>query len=243
MKQMISSTASDATHRVVTHEEWIEASRSLLKREKELTRARDEVGRLRRELPWVRVERSYVFDGPDGQRGLGELFGGKSQLLVYHFMFAPGWTEGCSGCSFVCDHVDAARQHFEHNDLAFAAISRAPVADFTPFKERMGWSFPWLSSNGNDFSYDMGASFRPEDLERGPVPYNFVEQKLRSEDQPGLTVFTKNDEGHIYRTYSSYERGLEPLIGAYSFLDLAPKGRQEQSAMDWMKLHDRYGVQ
>jgi predicted dithiol-disulfide oxidoreductase (DUF899 family) len=158
-------------------------------------------------------------------------------------MFAPGWTEGCSGCSFVCDHVDAARQHFEHNDLAFAAISRAPVADFTPFKERMGWSFPWLSSNGNDFSYDMGASFRPEDLERGPVLYNFVEQKLRSEDQPGLTVFTKNDEGHIYRTYSSYERGLEPLIGAYSFLDLAPKGRQEQSAMDWMKLHDRYGVQ
>lgn len=235
------TTEAPANHKVVSQSEWIAASQELLKKEKEFTHARDAMSATRRELPWTKVEKDYVFEGPDGSVSLSDLFHGRSQLIIYHFMYAPGWDEGCSGCSFVSDHFDAARQHFEHNDLALAVVSRAPLADFEEFKKRMGWSFTWVSSNKNDFNYDFGASFRRSDLDSGPVMYNFVVQKLNGEEQPGLTVFTKDAEGNIYRTYSSYERGLDMLIGAYNFLDLTPKGRNESGPMSWMKLHDQYG--
>lgn len=233
-------TEPSVNHQVVSSEEWIAAGGALLKKEKEFTKARDALSAARRELPWMKVEKDYVFEGPDGPVSLSDLFDGKCQLIVYHFMYGPGWEEGCAGCSFVCDHVDAARQHFEHHDVAFTAVSRAPLADFQAFKKRMGWAFRWISSNANDFNYDFGVSYRREDLDKGPVLHNFVVQKLSGEEQPGLTVFTKDAEGNIYRTYSTYERGLDLLIGAYNFLDLTPKGRNEASGMDWMKLHDQY---
>jgi predicted dithiol-disulfide oxidoreductase (DUF899 family) len=231
---------STCGHSVVSEEEWIEAGRSLLVKEKELTRFRDEVSRLRRDLPWVRIEKNYVFEGPEGRVSLSDLFDGRSQLLAYHFMFGPGWDEGCLGCSFVCDHVDGARQHLEHHDVSFAAISRAPLAEFAPFKKRMGWGFRWVSSNGNDFNYDFGVSYRREDLDRGPVLHNFTIQKLSSEEQPGLTALFKDADGAIYRTYSTYERGLDLLCGTYNFLDLTPLGRNETGAMSWVSLHDKY---
>lgn len=234
------NTITEASHQVVSHEEWISVSKEFLKKEKEFTRARDAMSAARRALPWTKVEKDYVFEGPDGPKSLADLFEGRSQLVVYHMMYAPGWDEGCTGCSMVCDHVDAARQHFEHHDVSYAAISRAPLAEFEGFKARMGWTFPWLSSNANDFNYDFGASFRREDLDAGPVLYNFTEQKLRGEEQPGLTVFTKDAEGNIYRTYSSYERGLDLLIGAYNYIDLTPKGRVETGPMSWVTFHDRY---
>jgi predicted dithiol-disulfide oxidoreductase (DUF899 family) len=194
----------------------------------------------RRELPWMKVETDYVFEGPDGPVSLADLFDGRSQLIVYHFMYGPGWEEGCPGCSFVCDHVDAARRHFEHHDVAYVTVSRAPLADFQAFKERMGWTFRWVSSSQNSFNYDFGVSYHREDLDHGPVLHNFVMQKLSGEEQPGLTVFTRDEEGNIYRTYSTYERGLDLLIGAYNYLDLTPKGRNESSPMDWMSFHDQY---
>jgi predicted dithiol-disulfide oxidoreductase (DUF899 family) len=232
-------TETRTNHKIVNQEDWIKASQDLLRKEKEFTKARDAMSATRRELPWVKVE-NYVFEGNDGPVSLSDLFEGKSQLLVYHMMYAPGEEEGCPGCSLVCDHVDAARQHFEHNDLAYVAISRAPLADFQAFKKRMGWTFRWLSSNKNNFNYDFGASFHPEDYEKGPVMYNFTMQKLSSEEQPGLSVFTKDEEGNIYRTYSSYERGLDMLIGAYNYLDLTPKGRNETGPMSWVNFHDQY---
>jgi predicted dithiol-disulfide oxidoreductase (DUF899 family) len=233
-------TETPINHQVVSQEEWLAAAGALLKKEKEFTKARDAMSATRRELPWVKVDKDYVFEGPDGPVSLSDLFDGKSQLIVYHFMYAPGWDEGCSGCSFVCDHVDGARQHFENHDVAFAAVSRARLAEFEPFKKRMGWTFRWVSSNANTFNYDFGASFRREDLDKGPVLFNFVNQKISGEEQPGLTVFTKDEEGNIYRTYSSYERGLDLLIGAYNFIDLTPKGRNETGPMSWMRLHDQY---
>lgn len=229
-------------HEVVSQDEWIEASRSLLAKEKEFTKLRDELSQLRRQNPWVRVEKEYTFEGPDGKSTLAELFGDKSQLIVYHFMYGPGWTDGCPGCSFVCDHVDGARQHLVAKDVAFVAVSRADYSEFQEFKKRMGWSFRWLSSAGTDFNFDMGVSFRQADLDAGPVMYNFKVQPIKNDEQPGLTVFYKDEEGNIYRTYSSYERGLDLLLGTYNWLDLLPKGREEGSAMDWVKFHDQYGA-
>lgn len=217
-----------APHKVVSPDEWIKARQELLAKEKEFTRQRDELARQRLELPWVKVDKEYSFDTIEGKKTLDELFGNNRQLIIYHFMFAPGWEEGCDGCSFIADHVDSARQHFEHHDVSFAAVSRAPLADFLPFKKRMGWTFNWVSSAGTDFNYDFGASFKREDLDAGPVFYNFKDQKLRSEDQPGATSFYKDDDGTIYRTYSTYERGGDLLIGAYNWLDIAPLGRNEE---------------
>ncbi|MBS1723413.1 MAG: thioredoxin family protein [Armatimonadetes bacterium] len=227
-------------HAVVTTNEWIESGARLLEKEKELTRLRDEVARMRRNQPWTPVDQDYVFEGPDGPIKLSDLFGDKSQLIVYHFMFAPGDRDGCPGCSFVCDHMDSARQHFEHNNIGIVAVSRAPLADFAPFKRRMGWTFRWVSSAGSSFNYDFGVSYRPEDYSKGPVLHNFKMQTLSSEEQPGLTVLYKDTDGKIYRTYSTYERGLDLLIGAYNFIDLVPQGRNESSPMDWMRHHDRY---
>jgi predicted dithiol-disulfide oxidoreductase (DUF899 family) len=234
------NTVIKTPHQVVSQAEWFAASQEFLQKEKEFTRARDALSTARRTLPWVKVEKEYVFEGPDGPVSLSDLFAGRSQLIVYHMMYAPGWEEGCVGCSMVCDHVDAARQHLEHHDVGYVAISRAPLAESEPFKARMGWTFPWLSSHANDFNYDFGASFRREDLDAGPVVYNFKEQTLRGEDQPGLTVFFKDEDGTLYRTYSSYERGLDILIGAYNYLDLTPKGRNETGTMSWVNFHDRY---
>lgn len=233
------STETRSKHPVVSREDWLAAGTEFLKKEKEFTKARDALSAARRELPWTKVE-NYVFESEDGPVSLLELFNGRSQLIVYHFMYGPGWDEGCSGCSFVSDHVDAARQHFEHHDVAFVAVSRAPLGDFLPFKKRMGWTFRWVSSNKNEFNYDFGVSFRKEDLKSGPVLYNYKLQNLKGEEQPGLSVFVKDEEGNIYRTYSTYERGLDLLLGTYNYLDLTPNGRNETGPMSWMKFHDRY---
>lgn len=240
MQTTATTTTGITDHPVVSQIEWIEASRKLLAKEKELTRMRDRLNQARMDLPWVKVAKEYVFDGPEGKRSLADLFDGRNQLIVYHFMFGPGWEEGCPGCSFVSDHVDAARQHFEHHDVSYAAVSRAPLAEILPYKKRMGWTFPWYSSAETDFNYDFGASFRPDDIEKGPVLYNFTLQKLTGHEQPGLSVFVKDDQGNIYRTYSSYERGLDLLLGAYNFIDLTPLGRNEKGPMDWVNRHDQY---
>ncbi len=231
-----------ADHKVVSQQEWISASQDFLAKEKEFTKLRDELNAQRRALPWVKVDKNYTFEGPDGKVTLSELFGDKSQLIVYHFMYGPGWEEGCPGCSYVSDSVDAALLHMVPKDVAYVAISTAPYEEFQGFKKRMGWNFRWISSAGSDFNYDMNASFRREDLDAGPVMYNFKVQPLKSEEQPGLTVFYKDAEGSIYRTYSSYERGLDMLISTYNWLDLTPKGREENSAMSWVKFHDQYGA-
>lgn len=227
-------------HQVVSQDEWIAAGNALLKKEKEFTKARDALSAARKEMPWVKVDTNYVFEGPDGPVSLSDLFDGKSQLIVYHMMYGPTWDEGCPGCSFVCDHLDSARQHFEHHDVAYVAISRAPLDVYEGFKKRMGWDFRWVSSAKNSFNYDFGVSYRKEDYDKGPVLHNFVMQKLSSGEQPGLSVFTKDAEGNIYRTYSTYERGLDLLIGAYNYLDLTPKGRNESGPMSWVNFHDQY---
>lgn len=228
-------------HKVASKDEWTEARKRLLEKEKAWTREKDELTRMRLELPWVKVEKEYVFDGPNGKETMSDLFEGRSQLLIYHFMFAPEWDEGCSGCSFISDHIDGANLHLAHHDVTLIAVSRAPLEKLEAFKKRMDWKFKWVSSGDSDFNYDYQASFHREDLDRGPVFYNFTMQKLRGEDQPGLSAFIKDESGEIYHTYSTYERGGDILIGAYNYLDLAPKGRNEESGMDWMRLHDQYG--
>lgn len=228
-------------HRVVSNQEWIGLRTELLKKEKELTRARDAVNRDRLALPWTLVDKTYVFEGPKGNVSLADLFDGRSQLIVYHFMYAPGWEEGCSGCSFLCDHIDGALPHLQNHDVSVVAISRATLPEIETFKKRMRWGFPWVSSHDSDFNYDFGVSYTREDLDRGGVFHNFSMQKLRGEEQPGISAFYKDSTGAVYRTYSSYERGGDLLIGTYNYLDLAPKGRNEQGNMgDWMKLHDLY---
>jgi predicted dithiol-disulfide oxidoreductase (DUF899 family) len=229
-----------AGHPVVSREEWTAARRNLLAQEKELTRQRDALCAARRDLPWVKVDKDYVFDGPDGPVRLADLFDGRSQLIVYHFMFGPGWKEGCSGCSFVCDHVDAARQHFEQRDVSFVAVSRAPLAEFAPFKQRMGWKFRWVSSAGSDFNFDYHVSFTPEQIAAGQVEYNYGTIEPWGEEAHGTSVFYKNAAGEIFHTYSSYARGCEQALGTFMFMDLTPKGRNEESIMNWIRHHDRY---
>jgi predicted dithiol-disulfide oxidoreductase (DUF899 family) len=231
-------------HKIGTREEWTKARKALLVREKELMRQRDALAAERRALPWVKVERNYVFDSTKGKVSLSELFDGRNQLMVYHFMYGPGWKEGCPGCSFIADHVDAARQHFEHNDLSFAAVSRGSVAEIEAYKKRMGWTFRWVSSQHNDFNYDFKVSFRKQDLEAGPVEYNFKLEKGTMEDLHGTSLFYKDKDGTIFHTYSTYARGDEAMIGAYAFLDLAPLGRNEgdKGMGKWMRRHDQYGT-
>lgn len=232
-------------HRVVSREEWLAARERLLEREKEITRMRDEIGRRRRELPWVKVEKRYVFDTPEGAQTLADLFAGRSQLIVYHFMFAPGWKEGCPGCSFLADHVAGALPHLEHHDVSLVVVSRAPRSDFEPFRRRMGWRFRWVSSFGGDFNGDYGVSFTREDLAKGPTAYNYRLREEQSEGEaPGVSVFYRNDRGEVFHTYSAYARGAELLIGAYNYLDLTPKGRNETgpgfNLGDWVRHHDKY---
>lgn len=228
-------------HLVVSPEEWLIARMAHLEAEKQLTRQRDRLLEERRALPWVKVEQDYVFEGSDGPVSLVDLFDGRSQLMVQHFMLGPGWSEGCAGCSFLADHVDAARRHFEHADLSFAAVSRAPYKEIEAFKRRMGWRFAWVSSFANDFNYDFHVSFRPEEVGRGEAVYNYRTIDPGIDELPGCSVFCKDESGAVFHTYSAYARGGEGMIGAFSFLDLVPKGRNETTRiMDWVRHHDRY---
>ncbi|MFO0997553.1 MAG: thioredoxin family protein [Alphaproteobacteria bacterium] len=227
--------------KIVSREEWLAARKTLFAKEKELTHLRDAVSAARRALPWVKVEKTYAFDAPEGRVALADLFGPRSQLAVYHFMLTPGSDHICPGCSFIADHVDAARQHFEEADLSFAAIARAPLARIEEVKRRMGWRFRWVSSHGSDFNYDFGVSFTKEDIQKGRAIYNYGTKVKSSEDLHGTSIFAKDAKGQVFHTYSTFARGDEMMIGAFSWLDLAPRGRNETGgAMSWVKLHDEY---
>lgn len=230
-------------HAVVSHQGWLNARRALLAREKEVTRLQDELNEARRALPWERVEKTYTFDTPSGHRTLAELFDGRNQLFVYHFMFAPGWDAGCVGCSFFADHIDGANQHLRHHDVTVVAVSRAKLADLQAYKRRMGWRFDWVSSFASDFNHDFHVSFTPAEREAGKVFYNFGLTESSMEELPGVSVFIRQ-EGQVFHTYSAYARGDERGLGAYMFLDLTPKGRNEHgpnfNMMDWVRRHDEY---
>ncbi|WP_163267930.1 DUF899 domain-containing protein [Chelativorans alearense] len=229
-------------HQVVSREEWLAARKALLKREKQASRLRDEINEARQALPWVKIEKDYVFDTPHGRKSLADLFDGRSQLIVQHFMFPPSWEAGCPGCSFEADHVDGARQHFLHKDVTYVAISRAPVEKIEAYRKRMGWSFPWVSSGGSDFNYDFHVSFHKEDLEKGTATYNFAPLKEDPgvEDLPGISVFYKDVDGTVYHTYSTFARGGEEVLGALMYLDMTPIGRNEKTPLDWIHRHDEY---
>lgn len=236
----------DITHDmpvIASREAWLQARLALLAREKALTRLHDEIARERRALPWVRVETPYVFDTPAGPRALGDLFEGRRQLMVQHFMFAPGWEQGCKSCSFMADHHQGALQHLAQRDLALIAVSRAPLADIEAFRQRMGWTFTWVSSFGTAFNHDFGVNFTQEEMSRGAVDYNYVRQPFPHEEAPGISVFVCDDAGQVFHTYSRYGRGVETMMHTYALLDLAPYGRDEDAdeyPMAWVRHHDRY---
>jgi predicted dithiol-disulfide oxidoreductase (DUF899 family) len=234
--------ATQTAHAIVSKEEWLQARKALLDEEKGLTRQRDEISRRRRELPWVRVEKDYVFEGPQGSLTLSDLFAGRTQLIVYHFMLGPNWEEGCKSCSFLADHFDSTRIHLAHRDVTFAVVSRAPMPRIAAFQKRMGWRFPWVSALGSDFQHDFGVHFTKEEL-AGEINYNYQKTRFGLEEAPGLSVFCKNEAGEVFHTYSTYARGLDALIGTYQFLDLVPKGRDEDGlafTMSWVRHHDKY---
>jgi predicted dithiol-disulfide oxidoreductase (DUF899 family) len=230
------------THRIVSPEEWTKARKAFLAKEKEFTRARDRLSAERRALPWVKVDKAYVFDTPTGKKTLAELFDGRSQLIVYHFMLGPDWEEGCQSCSYLADHFDGASIHLAQRDVAFVAVSRAPLAKIEAFKQRMGWHFPWVSSFANDFNFDFHVSFKENEVGK-EVEYNYERQEIDSDEMPGASVFYKDETGAVFHTYSAYARGLDILVGAYNFLDLTPKGRDEDAlpwTMAWVRHHDKY---
>jgi predicted dithiol-disulfide oxidoreductase (DUF899 family)/predicted transcriptional regulator YdeE len=232
-----------SSHKVVSSEEWIEARKAYLAKEKEFTRQRDELSLQRRELPWVKVEKKYVFDGPEGKETLSDLFKGRSQLIIYHFMLGPGWEEGCRSCSFLSDHIDGAISHLNARDVTLVVVSRAPLAEIEAFKKRMGWRFKWVSSYDSDFNYDYHVSFTKDEMANGEVYYNYSQQQFGSEEAPGASMFYKDGSGNIFHTYSTYARGLDILVGAYNYLDLVPKGRDEDAldfTMSWVRHHDKY---
>ena len=235
---------STSAHPVVPPDRWLAARQSLLAHEKELTRLRDQIARERRALPWVHVSKNYMFDAPEGRRlSLAELFQGRRQLMVQHFMLGPGWEQGCPSCSFMADHVAGMELHLAHRDTSFVAVSRAPLAEIERFRQRMGWQFKWVSSHGSDFNHDFGVSFSPEQVAGGAVPYNYQVQAFPSDEAPGVSVFYKDDVGTVFHTYSTYGRGVEVMMGTYDMLDLTPKGRDEHNPaypMDWVRHHDRY---
>jgi predicted dithiol-disulfide oxidoreductase (DUF899 family) len=230
--------------KVVSPEEWLKARKAHLIKEKEFTHQRDELSRQRRELPWVKVEKNYIFDGPRGKETLADLFDERSQLIIYHFMFGPGWKEGCPSCSFLSDHLDGAIVHLNARDVSLAVVSRAPFTQIESFKKRMGWGFKWVSSYESDFNFDYHVSFTKEELEKGKVYYNYEMEEFGAEEAPGASVFFKDSNGAIFHTYSTYGRGGDILLGTYNFLDLTPKGRNEDNlafTMAWVRHHDRYG--
>ena len=227
-------------HPIVSRDEWLAARRDFLKAEKEVTHLRDKLAQERLALPWVRIEKEYVFDTPEGPRTLADLFEGRSQLLVQHFMFAPGWKEGCPSCSFMADHTDGMNRHLAHHDVTMIAVSRAPLGDIERYRQRMGWQFRWVSSNGSPFNYDFRVSFTPEEVASGHIDYNFGQWDETGEEWPGVSAFFKDETGAVFHTYSTFGRGVEVMMGTYAMLDLMPKGRNEDEGMDWVRRHDRY---
>lgn len=229
---------------VVSHEAWVAARRQLLQAEKTFTRERDALSAQRRALPWERVDKPYVFDTLEGQQTLAQLFGGASQLIVYHFMYGADWEVACKSCSFWADNFNGITEHLRHRDVTLLAVSRAPLAKIEAFRRRMGWQFKWVSSSGCDFNRDYQVSFAPEERAAGPVYYNYGMQAFPADEAPGISVFAKNTHGHVFHTYSCYSRGLDMLNGAYHYLDLVPKGRDESGlpyTMAWLRHRDRYG--
>jgi predicted dithiol-disulfide oxidoreductase (DUF899 family) len=232
-------------HKVVSQTEWLAARKAHLAKEKEFTRVRDALAAQRRALPWVKVDKNYVFDGPNGKETLADLFGGRSQLIVYHFMLGPDWEEGCKSCSFLADHFDGAAIHLAQRDVTLLAVARAPLPKIEAFRKRMGWRFKWVSSYGNDFNRDFHVSFSEDEIASGKVYYNYELGGFQSDEMPGASVFCKDATGTIFHTYSAYARGLDILVGAYNFLDLVPKGRDEDDlafTMEWVRHHDRYAT-
>ena len=229
--------------RIASREEWLEARRELLDKEKALTRLHDHLAAERRKLPWVRVEKPYRFDTETGKATLADLFDGRSQLIIRHFMLGPGWKAGCTGCSFATDHDEGALVHLTNHDVSFVRISRAPLPEIQAYNRRMGWKGRWVSSHGSDFNYDFHVTFRKED---GPMFYNYRQVEFMGEDQPGVSVFVKDETGQVFHTYSTFSRGDEGAVSSYFYLDLTPKGRREDgprnNLMDWVKRHDEYGA-
>ena len=231
------------SHRIVSRDEWLAARQQLLAQEKAFTRSRDELARHRRELPWVRVDERYEFDTVNGPCTLSDLFAGRSQLFVYHFMLGPGWGEGCKSCSYLADHFDGMTPHLQQRDVTLVVVSRAPLSEIETFKQRMGWRFPWVSAYGSNFNYDYHASSRPADLADGTAIYNYEPRTGTMEELPAASVFQRDVDGTVFHTYSSYARGLDTLVGTYNFLDLLPQGRGEEGLsfpMAWVRHHDRY---
>jgi predicted dithiol-disulfide oxidoreductase (DUF899 family) len=228
-------------HPVASREEWIKARRALLAKEKEWTRLRDRLSAERRDLPWVRIDKEYVFEGPNGRKTLADLFAGRSQLVVKHFMLGPGWTDPCVGCSFEMDHVDGMLVHLEHHDVTYVVVARAPYPEIAAVQQRMGWRFKWLSSFDSDFNYDFNVSFTAEQIAAGKATYNYRTGAKPAEEMSGRSIFYKDDSGAIFHTYSSFARGGEVMLCTYALLDMTPKGRNEKNNLtDWVRLHDRY---
>ena len=229
------------THEVVSKSEWVEARKRFLAKEKEFTRMREQLSAERRALPWMRIDKDYTFEGPNGRETLAQLFGDRNQLVVYHFMFAPEWEVGCKNCSFWADNFNGITAHLRQRDVAFTAISRAPLSKLQAFARRLGWTFKWVSSQGNDFNYDFEVSFKPEAVARGDATYNFAKLQYARSDMPGISVFAKDESGAVFRTYSTFGRGIDMMNTAHNYLDLVPKGRDEGGKiMAWVKLRDLY---
>lgn len=231
------------THTIASQAEWLAARKALLEEEKQLTRQMDAVSAKRRALPWVKVDKNYQFETPSGKAALADLFDGKSQLVIQHFMLGPDWGEGCPSCSYMADHTDGMLPHLGARDTTMIAVSRAPLAEIAAFKKRMGWQFGWVSSNGSDFNHDFHVSFTEEEVASGKVDYNYTMQSFGSTEAPGISVFHKDEDGTVYHTYSVYGRGVELMMGTYRILDLTPKGRDEDDlefTMAWVRYHDRY---
>lgn len=237
------SISESKDHLVVSHEEWLSARTAFLAKEKEFTRLRDELSQQRRDLPWEKVNKQYVFDGPKGKETLAELFENRSQLVVYHFMFSPEDDEGCFACSFWADTFNGNSVHLNHRDTTFVAISRAPLDKIEPFKQKMGWSFKWLSSGASDFNFDYQVSFTPEQIKSGEQFYNYIVTDHGMQDREGVSVFYKDESGAVFHTYSCYARGIDTLNATYQYLDLTPRGRDEDGPIGplaWVRHHDRY---
>jgi predicted dithiol-disulfide oxidoreductase (DUF899 family) len=237
-------TSAIEDHAKVSQAEWLAARKALLAKEKDFTRLRDELSEERRRLPWTLVTKAYAFDTAAGKRTLAQLFDDKHQLVIYHFMFDPSWEAGCKSCSFWADNFERSVVHLAHRDVKMMAVSRAPLAKLGAFARRLGWTFEWASSFETDFNYDLGVSFTPAQIATGRVDYNFAEQKARGQELPGISVFYKDAGGRVYRTYSTYGRGLDMMNATYHYLDLVPKGRDEATTggMGWLRLRDGYGA-
>ena len=229
-------------HKVVSEKQWIAARKKFLAEEKKFTRLRDQLNAKRRALPWIRMMKPYVFAGPDGKETLADLFAGKSQLVVYHFMFGPGWGDGCPHCSFWADHYDGIVAHLAARDTALVVVSRAPLSEIEPFKKRMGWKFKWVSSHKNDFNFDLHVSFTPKEIKSKSAIYNYTRLDMDIDEREGVSAFYRDDKGDVYHTYSAYARGIDMLNSTYHFLDLTAKGRDEnpERTQDWVRYHDEY---